>query len=239
MLGVIRGAQRRDENAARRNTRGRQLIARRLPAIKLPVTLAHARSKPALEFGPSEAAGFEPLAHIFAHFVARCADRRPCCGDQIRRTAAEFANQRPHRDGGNASGQSAPAGMGRADDARTSVGDEQGDAISRLNRKRERRIVGHDNVGFGEIDPRRVRGTGFPNDGLGAVDLTQPNESLTVDADGVRDLVPGAGGFRCCCRPERPVPRRIQMFRNRLKRAADERRPPVGLRPLESVDRLH
>jgi len=202
---MSRRAERRDEDAIAGESGGRELITRRLPAVELPVARARTREKPTVD--AVEPALLESTTNVGADFISRGADGRAGRGDEIARGAAEFPRERCHGDRGYARGEPAPSGVSRRNGAEPCIGDQQRDTVRRLNRKREARVVGNNDVRLHlTTGAASLSGLRFVNGG--AVDLADAHEAVAVHAGRARDLRPGIG-LRGGRNSQGPLPRCI------------------------------
>lgn len=198
--------------------RGFQLVARRLPAVEVPMLGTSAGPEPPIDVRGRKPRGREARAHVGAHLVAIGADGRSDDRNEILRSAAELARQRVDGDRRHARGQSAPARVRRRHDAGSRISDEQRDAVRGLNRQRGGWISRDDDIRVWSARPvtRAVH-----NDGA-AVHLMHAHEVREIDVQRGRNLPPVRVG-RDDGGPERPGARRKEVIRERLERAAHKR----------------
>jgi len=220
---------------ARRNTRRGELIGRRLPSVELPATLALAIAEPARQPIAAKTRGSESFGDIGADLVGGRGNRRPDGGDEILRARIERVRERA--DGGcrHARGQSAPAGVGGGDRAAPGIREQERHAIGRLDRYRDKWIVGNDDVRF-RTRARRETIAGAADHHRRAMNLTKPHQVVEVDAQRRRHggplvVAPGSG-------TERPLACRKEVIGQGPQRPAYQRGSSGRLHPHEAIARL-
>ncbi len=118
--------------------------------------------------------------------------------------------------------------------ARTGVGEEKRNAVGRLDGQGDRGIAGQDDIGL-----RKAAADVLRDHNVGAMNLTDANETRRVHVQRTRDVVPGRRIIATSSRgAKRPAPRRKDVGRQGRERTADERRSGRGLHPIECLARL-
>lgn len=119
----------------------------------------------------------EFAAHFFADGVAALSDAGADGGDQIFGAAAELQVHATHSIFNDSLQSSAPASMEGGDGAIFAVGDENGDAVGRLDGEQEARFGGHEAVTLGARLELGGAGDGYPADERG-VNLAQGDNGI-------------------------------------------------------------
>lgn len=234
---MCRRAETREVDLRGRQAGDLELIARALRSLEEPMLRTIAVVEPAADVLGRESVLLEAVDDVSVYLVSRGADRRTDCRDQILGTAAEFTAERVDDNGRHAGGKSPPAGVRRGDGAGPAIGDENGDAVGGLNRERDGRIVGHENVGIRKRRSGRSLGGAAPahDDDRRTMHLMDANEISGIHADCRRDFTPALLVIRTNRAAERPGARREAMRRELRERVADQRRAKGGLRPAEGA----
>ncbi len=132
------------------------------------------------EFGVGWVGGQEAVHQLLADLIVRLADHRTGRGDHARPVGAEFFHRRKRRFDHAAEG-AAPAGMGRAEDARLRVREQDRAAVGGGDADGEAGNLGDDGVGFRAFALRpRLLGDHH----VGRMDLVGGEEVLRLNADG-------------------------------------------------------
>ena len=99
---------------------------------------------------------------------------------------SEFPGERRNRRGRYAGRKATPSGMRASHGARAGVGEEQRNAVGRLDGQGERVIAGHDDIGL-----RKAATDVLRDHNLSAMNLMDANEPRRAHLHRPRDVVPG------------------------------------------------
>lgn len=199
---MARGAEAGEEYLRARHTGLRQLFASGRPAIEEPSVGAPrpgddrhrrvgrrtngSRQKPSCQLPTARPRLFEPVSDIAANLIAAGADGRADGRHEVGGTTPEFPGERPDRRSRYAGRKATPSGMRAGHGARAGVGEEQRNAVGRLDGQSERVIAGHDDVGL-----RAAAADILRDHDLSTMNLMNSNEPRRAYVHRPRDVVPG------------------------------------------------
>ena len=192
------------------------------------------RQKPSCQLTAARSCRFEPIPDIAPDLITTGADGRTDRRDEAGGTASEFPDERRNRRGRYAGGKTTPPGMRASHGASTGIGEEERNAVGRLDGQGDRVIAGQDDISL-----RKAARDVLRDHNVSAMNLTHANEARRVHVHRTRDIVPERRIIATSSRvAKRPAPRGKDVRGQRRERTADERRSGRGLHPIECLARL-
>lgn len=196
------------------------------------------RKEPTRDRGAVVAGGGKRIHQFAPNLVAAATDARSQGGDEVAGTTSEFPAHRPHDLSRDPRGGPTPTGVYGCNGPGGCVRNQERHAVGRHHRQHEIGVIGDDGISLRALmarvipagtEPRGARCVPSQHEHTVAVRLGRTHEAIRWHAQAIGQGAP-AVGIR-----ERQVPGREQVSRDRLERAAAERRSPGFARPAKRI----